>query len=341
VIRSIQILRAIAALSVVFTHYNFLHFKVGGFGVDIFFIISGFIITYMVNKDSAAFLYKRALRIIPLYYLMTFAAVALAMIRPDWFLHESINGSAVVKSLCFIPYTENGGGPILSLGWSLNYEIFFYLLMYVCIRLFSPEKRVWMCMLILLCIFLIIHFLNPQNYMLAFYGRSIILEFILGSLLYYFWKNYHPIIKKKPFVKNICIGIGMLSYGVLIYMDYLDLPYNRFLHLGVPALLFVNGFLLLEDKIRQENILHRFFLRLGDASYVIYLLHLYVIFACIRVIYPMIPVQNIFLSIFELVFAFGVVCYLSIAIHQKIEMPIIQKIKSIFDSIFLKKIKSE
>jgi peptidoglycan/LPS O-acetylase OafA/YrhL len=128
---SIQLLRAIAALSVVYVHcttagdYNF--FSTGTFGVDIFFIISGFIIAYMVSKTTEDFLIKRIIRIVPLYFLATVAMALTVMFFPNHIRSTTISVSGFMKSILFIPGPENRGQPILGQGWTLNYEMFFIL----------------------------------------------------------------------------------------------------------------------------------------------------------------------------------------------------------------------
>jgi peptidoglycan/LPS O-acetylase OafA/YrhL len=127
-IKSIQLLRATAALAVVYTHYSvyaFPQFHTGGFGVDIFFIISGFIIAFIVSNNTRNFLKKRLIRVVPMYILATMMTIGTALVFPQWFNNIKITVPAVVKSILFIPYKIGDSGPILSLGWTLNNEIFF------------------------------------------------------------------------------------------------------------------------------------------------------------------------------------------------------------------------
>jgi len=145
----IQILRALAALMVVYSHLmarnvnrGFLtgnewwNVDLGHFGVCIFFAISGYVMIHASARTFAAarkgpsvalFLKRRIARICPLYYLTTVAAIAMAAAVHG----EAASMGDIVRSLLFIPYLNESGlyQPVYSLGWSLNYEMFFYLVM--------------------------------------------------------------------------------------------------------------------------------------------------------------------------------------------------------------------
>jgi len=105
--------------------------RIGLFGVEIFFLISGFIMTvttyrqFSVPGAATEFLWRRFVRIVPLYWLVTaFLVITLLLQRmpPE--------GREVLLSLTFIPYRDAAGvyQPLLRRGWTLNYEMFFYAL---------------------------------------------------------------------------------------------------------------------------------------------------------------------------------------------------------------------
>lgn len=144
-IDSIQGLRAIAALLVVVDHSmsimiskgallgidaNFA-WLFGGIGVKIFFLISGFIMTVTTHDEFSApgasrrFLWKRFLRVAPLYWIATTLYVARISLQgtPPHFV-------SLIFSFFFIPHRNDLGlmQPVYGLGWTLNYEMFFYLL---------------------------------------------------------------------------------------------------------------------------------------------------------------------------------------------------------------------
>ena len=204
-LRSIQILRAVAACLVVFGHCLHeaatiagqtgrppLNFSIidWGVGVDIFFVISGFIMIYttadLFGQPGAArvFLMRRIIRIVPLYWLITAGLILVYLVAPK-FLNVPIEGwRSIVTSFFFIPDLRANGEirPIMALGWSLNYEMFFYAVFAVC--LLAPLKR---ATLYLTGFFVGISILGATVTMptvaLSYWTNSIILEFLFGALL--------------------------------------------------------------------------------------------------------------------------------------------------------------
>ena len=127
---SIQALRGLAALFVVFQHIRFLNF--GAFGVDIFFCISGFMIMFTTEKSTKYFFRKRLIRILPLYYLMTLVTYLSLLLFPSMFQQTRHNLSHLVKSLLFIPFDIGGGiiQPLVRIGWTINCAVIFHCLSY-------------------------------------------------------------------------------------------------------------------------------------------------------------------------------------------------------------------
>lgn len=137
----IQMLRAAAAIAVVVYHMVHAEGVHGGgvavlggpahfgyAGVDVFFVISGFIMATITAgkfgraKFAVEFLCRRAVRIVPLYWLCTLAVAAVLALHPNALSSEFENKS-LIDSLLMIP---QAGGPLLAVGWTLSYEIFFY-----------------------------------------------------------------------------------------------------------------------------------------------------------------------------------------------------------------------
>src|SRR5580658_5421280 len=135
VLLSIQALRALAATAVV--AYHALQWGSGGFdvgraGVDVFFVISGFImwrVTSGRDVTPGAFLWRRVTRVAPLYWLTTLAVLAAALVWPGFLPEVRPGWRHLALSLAFIPHLDPRGLPFPTLppGWTLDYEALFYL----------------------------------------------------------------------------------------------------------------------------------------------------------------------------------------------------------------------
>ena len=127
---SIQYLRASAALMVVVYHAMMLapvDFGIGAAGVDLFFVISGFILWTIARERPLTpleFLKRRWIRVAPLYWTLTLAVAAIATFWPFVFGQFKATPSHVLLSLGFIQHMNPDGAPfpLIPVGWSLNYE---------------------------------------------------------------------------------------------------------------------------------------------------------------------------------------------------------------------------
>src|SRR3954454_19463248 len=196
----IQILRLLAAVAVVAFHawgVTPQGFKVpegaisfvlsyGGHGVDLFFVISGFIIFYATHRATltpAEFLRRRVERIAPLYFVVTFAVIILATTLPATFGTDGwYTPRHILKSLAFIAFTD-GEMPVVYLGWSLEYEMYFYLTVALLIAL---TRDVWRNIARVFSALAIVGRIPGieaalGNY--AFFTDPIILEFVLGVVV--------------------------------------------------------------------------------------------------------------------------------------------------------------
>jgi len=259
--RSIQVLRAAAALSVLLYHYSVL--SIGYAGVDVFFIISGFIMgTIGVRERPVDFIVKRLIRVVPVYWTITITMCALSLV-PSLFARFTFTYCQLIKSLLFIPYFNQDGKiwPLLIPGWTLNYEMFFYTIFFFGLIARKP---------IIFTSFLMLSFiisgvaLSPPDPMLRTWSNLLLLEFIAGLLL-----------SQVVFVSGVRLGIGLIAFGIGAYAAgavFADEESNlRVLVLGTPALALVAGAVAIERAGRWPNI--KFAETVGDASYSLYLLH--------------------------------------------------------------------
>src|SRR5437764_3885196 len=137
-------LRGIAASMVVFVHLDVQLKRLGyasydaswlGSGVDIFFVISGFIMWVSVERrpgmSAGEFFGNRLMRIVPLYWLVSAGVLCITFAAPQ-LLHSTVfNAPHALASFLFLPARHPLTGefwPLLVPGWTLNYEMLFYLL---------------------------------------------------------------------------------------------------------------------------------------------------------------------------------------------------------------------
>ena len=185
----IEFSRFVAAMLVMCVHIPVFGF--GAFGVDIFFIISGFVMMHSTERTSSNFFKKRLIRILPNYYIFTLGVFILALKFPHLLNNTTADLNHLLKSLFFIPFNKNETGhfPILFLGWTLNLEMLFYSIFALSLMI-NKKYRGFISSYILLTIFLISAYIN--SFPLKAYNDFIIFEFILGMIIYLiiFKKNY-------------------------------------------------------------------------------------------------------------------------------------------------------
>lgn len=293
-LRSIQILRALAATLVVFTHsvqdsgyiaaktgqpsIEFPYFD-GGFGVDIFFVISGFIMIYTTASSfgqpgaGSTFFKRRFIRISPLYWLMTAAIIVVFVVAPKFLNVPIENWRSIITSCFFIPDIRGNGEvrPILAAGWTLNYEMFFYVIFALC--LMAPLRRgvIWLCGFFAVISVVGAVFTLP-GVALPFWTNSITLEFIFGVLIGLACSS------KRSLPASVALPLAGLGVALAIAMGPwwgLNQSLPRLISGGVPAALLVAAAALGPNlsATRLVTVL----VALGDASYSLYLTHPFVI----------------------------------------------------------------
>lgn len=190
---SIQYLRAIAALMVVFYHLCtrsdglFIpidNVKFGKSGVDIFFVISGFIMYSAARREAPIeFLRRRLIRIAPLYWIVTLLVATMVVARGNADAY-GLSIVHLVKSLLFIPqYSPAHEGeiyPLLVPGWTLNYEMFFYIIFAIGLFIGKPLT---FCCVILTILPIIGEIFQPQDAIGKTYCNIVLLEFVTGLLI--------------------------------------------------------------------------------------------------------------------------------------------------------------
>ncbi|WP_244785375.1 acyltransferase family protein [Cupriavidus pauculus] len=308
-ITNLQLLRALAALAVVFCHTGF--FRIDGsstdfLGVCVFFVISGFIMTHVSRSSVDQFMTKRLVRIVPLYWLCTlvylmwgnlgfsnplytfplFAKWAasdpvqlLVWIKQNYGLGDRDAAIRLIKSLLFIPYAKANGEmlfPVLGVGWSLNLEMFFYVLFGAALRI-SQRHGPLLVVTAITGINGIAFFVNPKNTVLAFYAHPYTWCFVLGIGCFYVWRGLagSTVVRHRA---TLLLGTALfvvifLALNVTFKLaDEPSLPL-RVLGFGLAGIVVMLGLLLHSAGIRVRS---HFVILLGNASYSLYLCHSFV-----------------------------------------------------------------
>ena len=277
-IQSLQFFRGLAAIAVVFHHAilstegfignvpNWIHktLGLGNFGVDFFFVLSGFIIMHIHQadnrtfRDSKIYLYKRLTRVYPVYWPI---AVILGL---AYFLIPSM--SAVERNISFISsifLIPMDGKPGLSVAWTLIHEVIFYsvfLLYFISSKVFYTALAIWALVITL------VQFISFESGWYSYFFSILNLEFMMGVIAVKSIKH----VKKNNLGKVFSIIGVVIAVIALIYLSDVGTNYLRLIFAFGMSLLMI-GFIDMEEriKIRWSALL----LLLGNASYSIYLIH--------------------------------------------------------------------
>jgi peptidoglycan/LPS O-acetylase OafA/YrhL len=279
-LRSVQYLRGVAALMVVAFHASSQISRAGGHdipptwlahGVDIFFVISGCIMWITtappLRISPSSFYWKRIVRIVPLYWFISSVMVLTMLFAPSLVQTGRLDARHAILSYFFIPALHPVTGklePLVIPGWTLNYEMFFYLI-FGALLLLPAARRIWVLVAIML--FLVAFGMNREfdQPIIGFYTSPIILEFAAGAVLGWIFLNKPPL---PVFAAWSLITVGILMFPLL--SEFLAIS-PLVLRSGVPAIVIVAGAIAL-DRRRAVALVHLPHL-LGDASYSIYLCH--------------------------------------------------------------------
>ncbi len=351
---TIQILRAVAASMIVFLHaQELVHAQalarglamapvlgqVLGAGVDLFFVISGFIIVFASERFFSApggaseFLRRRLSRIVPLYWfaLTLRLAVLIAMAKIGRG-NEWPSFAAIVTSYLFIPYDALGFGPrypfpILDLGWTLNYEMFFYV-SFACVVWLPRTLAGATLVTVLLAGVGVVWIRPPSSVPLWFWFQPIVVDFTYGVVLALVYRSGFRL-SAGPRVVAALAGVTLWCGLPVSWFDATFGPglysWPRALILGGGSALIVAAAVLGPTETRVP-ILRRLS-ALGDSSYALYLLHPFV-FLAVKVLAPAVPLAA--WALWPLV-VLTTVAAIAIAhgFHRAVERPVFERLQSI------------
>lgn len=288
ILGNIQTLRALAAWSVVFYHYAHDYYQLkpasvllkfvgfyGNFGVDLFFVISGLIMQYSVDsrpQTAGEFLNRRFIRIIPAYWFYTFFLLCLVCSPIGFFrLDVAWTWRSVLESLLFLPDNQPpgaGSAPFLYVGWTLTYEMVFYLLFATCLLL--PRRTTFPVALGLL---LILPLIWPEDWPgVAIFGNYKMCEFATGMMVGKMLQKLQPNQRRRILISTVGCIMGLVCL----------VGSGQFYQVGrvMAATFFVMA------AVYDETLVHfkisRITQKLGDISYSTYLVHPIVIMLFVK-----------------------------------------------------------
>ncbi len=339
--KSLQSGRAIAAIVVVLYHLGLtlaadkyfgtdifkIPFSFGMLCIDSFFVLSGFIICTAHSRDFSKphrlgrYLSKRFIRVFPVFWAIFFAVFFLAVAIPatrDTVPHDL---EILVKGLFLIPQDKNviggTGAPVITVAWTLHHEVFFYLLFGLLIisKWFLP-------FLVAGWVGLKLFYLDdPQPFLVSFVLSPYLWLFAIGMIVAMINKSEKVIIEKPMRLAGLAIVIFMVVASLTVQDDSFDND-GRTLIYGIAAGFLAIGLVRAEDK-GQVVMGNRWMQLLGNASFVLYLIH-YPVLSIVCKLAMVVGLGNLGMlgAVITYVGTFLVCVIVSVAFHLWVEKPL-------------------
>lgn len=328
-IKNIQALRAIAANGVLISHLLIVEQKYshsgavlpadayfGAFGVDLFFVISGFIMaTIAGNASWQKFLLDRARRIFPPYWFYTTLALIASFYVPT---HLNSAFEHLWRSYLLIP---DSGVPLLAVGWTLIHEMYFYYC-FAFIIFFAGSGRFttafWLMIWTAAVIFLdtVARLYDISDPVVALIAHPLTLEFIFGAAIGILIRRNGAAFATAALVAGTITLMIVLSFSSLA-LDLIDhRGWSRIILVAVPCSLIVYGAVGIEMKGATAP---HWLVALGNASYSTYLSHVLVLSA-IGHLFAVLPSHNLYLET-----AFVIVCIVAANVAGLVSCRVIER----------------
>jgi exopolysaccharide production protein ExoZ len=251
---------------VVIFHFFPKSFTIGASGVDIFFVISGFIMGSIASNDAPlVFLRKRLLRIAPLYWIFTLLMCLGSIL--GLYSNFQFSAATLLKSLLFIPYFNDNFDiwPLMVVGWTLNIEMFFYAVFALGLAFRAPF---FLSSIVLVGIASLGALADFESASLTLWSSPLILEFLAGILLSRIVISYK--------IGAILFFAGLMTLAIS-HQFLLFAESYRLLTWGTGAVLIVAGAVSIERHGHWPKQSLWAVERIGDASYSLYLSHGFVV----------------------------------------------------------------
>jgi exopolysaccharide production protein ExoZ len=302
----------------------------GVYGVSLFFVISGYI---MVRTTGAGpfnplnFLLRRALRIVPLYWVACALLLLAAIALPYSFRSTTIQDPLyIVKSLFFLPaYAPRFPDqvwPFYKLGWTLNLEMFFYV-SFALFAFCAARARAVLTTLVIVGFVVIGPMLPIRSAALHLYAYPINLGFVAGM-----WLAVLELPVAKRLTSRFAAALVALS---LVSMAGTYLAFEWYVTHQLPFMVWFLSTVLLQVTLvvlyidRRPSIVPAWAVKLGDASYSIYLFHMFAITATYRVVIAIAPDA----MVLAMVLSFVASVAAGVVLHELVERPIMRRLSPI------------
>ena len=341
----LQTLRAVSVLLVMLHHLrsaagvyfnqaglvDFFYF--GHCGVDVFFVISGFIMWHVYRDDLhrperfPSFIQRRFIRIYPIYWILTTALLVVIAFAPGEVKSYKRNIFYIIESYSLLPLGYAQGNPIIPAAWSLFHEIKFYLVFSLCILLPPRWARWWVRGWVALTLLHMAWLVTPEGQQagMGFLFSPFNLQFLSGCVIAHLVGTRRPSLPLG--LSATLLGVASIAFfGCLDAHLALEDRLIRALAYGLPAALLVFAATTFDYLPSVSRHASRFMAFVGDASYAIYLIHYPIYGFCSMALIKLgwaahLPLAVILSLLFLGAFA------VSLLFHITVEKPLTAKLK--------------
>ena len=294
--------------------------------MDMFFVLSGYIVNVIAKKNDgpAVFFWHRLARIVPLYWIFTISLFLFSIKYSSYLDSGESDYTGLIKSLLFIPYQkgESNITPILGVGWTLNFEMLFYVAVAISLK-FTRQIGYKFVVVVLISLFYWLVSDGCGVYS-DFYKYEYLMEFLVGLYVVPFLINISSEVVCSTKIKWAFI---FLLCFIMVLFDLIDTELSRFIAYGVPAALLCAVFAHFGNEIK-DGFISKIFISVGDSSYSLYITHVFVIEFYRKIVFKHIFLQE-FVSLIPLVVTFISCIVVSITVHQFLDSPIQKRLRSI------------